>query len=272
MVQSLDEYIMQENDITGGVKMKKRKLGKSNLEISAIGLGCMSMTGAYGAAGLRARLGKGRLHRYDPCGGETGGVGHPWAEALDCKLASLQLIGDGASKQGAGVRKPRAPLRPHGAIKSGRNRLDLSISQMPAPRLPQFGSGGQQLLVGRLFLGNGGCQFFDQNFQLIRQEKGRRPAPREHAAQPAHLVVDIRRLIMVKRGLPRRVASGKTSAALAVTLFIIRIPLPAEVPGPDRGLNFAGISGYRVPARVRIDGRNETVFGLGRKRVERPKD
>ena len=40
---------MQENDITGGLKMKKRKLGKSNLEVSAIDLGCMSMTGAYGA-------------------------------------------------------------------------------------------------------------------------------------------------------------------------------------------------------------------------------
>lgn len=52
-----------------------------------------------------ARLGKGRLHRCDPDGGETGSVGHPWAEAIDCKLASLQLIGDGASEQGAGVRK-----------------------------------------------------------------------------------------------------------------------------------------------------------------------
>jgi hypothetical protein len=98
--------------------------------------------GGCGAPGLRARLGKGRLHRSDPDGGETGSVGHPWAEAIDCKLASLQLIGDGASEQGAGVRKPRAPLRPHGAIKSGRNRLDLSISQVPAPRLAQFGSGG----------------------------------------------------------------------------------------------------------------------------------
>jgi aryl-alcohol dehydrogenase-like predicted oxidoreductase len=29
--------------------MKKRKLGNSNLDVSAIGLGCMSMTGAYGA-------------------------------------------------------------------------------------------------------------------------------------------------------------------------------------------------------------------------------
>jgi aryl-alcohol dehydrogenase-like predicted oxidoreductase len=27
--------------------MKKRRLGNSNLEVSAMGLGCMSMTGAY---------------------------------------------------------------------------------------------------------------------------------------------------------------------------------------------------------------------------------
>src|SRR6266487_3837026 len=30
--------------------MQKRKLGKSNLEVSTLGLGCMSMTSAYGPA------------------------------------------------------------------------------------------------------------------------------------------------------------------------------------------------------------------------------
>lgn len=31
--------------------MQKRKLGKSNLEVSALGLGCMSMSHGYGPAG-----------------------------------------------------------------------------------------------------------------------------------------------------------------------------------------------------------------------------
>jgi aryl-alcohol dehydrogenase-like predicted oxidoreductase len=31
------------------LKMQKRRFGNSNLEVSAIGLGCMSMSGAYGS-------------------------------------------------------------------------------------------------------------------------------------------------------------------------------------------------------------------------------
>jgi predicted aldo/keto reductase-like oxidoreductase len=49
-MQTWSKIVSIFNSKTGVQKMQKRKLGNSNLEVSAVGLGCMGMNFGYGPA------------------------------------------------------------------------------------------------------------------------------------------------------------------------------------------------------------------------------
>ena len=83
--------------------MKKRKLGQGGLQVSAIGLGCMGMSAAYGQPGDR-----GEMIRLLRAAFERGVTFFDTAEAYG-PFTNEDLLGEGLAPMGPKVAKTRMP-------------------------------------------------------------------------------------------------------------------------------------------------------------------